>query len=534
GIDKDRIILMGSVAGGGDPAGVTAALDDRIACVVPFNFGGWQPESAVTANPDREFAWFGDGYWESTRGLRNGARDGFAHWVIVGSVAPRRVVYGHEFAWDPAADPAWPRLQKVFGFYDAKDRLGFAHGSGSVKGQPPESTHCTHIGAVHRKMVYPYLKAWFDMPVPQEYSQRRPAGELACRANPAEGNPGSLQKTLAQFSEGRARTRLNHLSSVRPEERGPLLRKLWAAGLGEVEPRADPPALVGPAESVPGARLERFALETEPGITVPLLLLTPDRAKGKVPVAVLVSQAGRAAFLKERTGVIRAFLDGGAAVCLPDLRGTGESRVGAGADRASSRTSLSQTEQILGRTVLGNQFRDLRTVLGWLRTRPGLDRTCQYVWGDSFSEPYYGGGPDPVPLDLDQPRHAEPGAATLALLATLFEPSVVAAVGDRGLRVTDAFFGPSVLVPHDAIVPGCVHARRSELSAHDAAGGRGPVPTGRWDRRPQLHGAAPEEPPGPGRVGTQTAPAPRTAVTATKQWLADNRPSANVAERFGF
>jgi len=40
GIDKSRIILLGSVAGGGDPAGVTAALDPRIAAVVPFNFGG--------------------------------------------------------------------------------------------------------------------------------------------------------------------------------------------------------------------------------------------------------------------------------------------------------------------------------------------------------------------------------------------------------------------------------------------------------------------------------------------------------------
>jgi hypothetical protein len=87
--DKDRIILLGAVAGGGDPAGVTAALDKRIACVVPFNFGGWQPESRVLENPDRDFEWFGEGYWESTRGLKNGARDGFAHFVIVGSVAPR-------------------------------------------------------------------------------------------------------------------------------------------------------------------------------------------------------------------------------------------------------------------------------------------------------------------------------------------------------------------------------------------------------------------------------------------------------------
>ena len=134
GIDKDRIILLGAVAGGGDPAAVTAALDPRITAVVPFNFGGPQPDYAVPDDADRDFNWFGVGYWESTRSLRLGARDGFAQWVIVGSVAPRRLIYAHEFAWDRGRDPAWPRLQKIFGFYDAPDRLAVAEGRGTPEG----------------------------------------------------------------------------------------------------------------------------------------------------------------------------------------------------------------------------------------------------------------------------------------------------------------------------------------------------------------------------------------------------------------
>ena len=51
GIDKDRVILLGAVAGGGDPAAVTAALDPRITAVVPFNFGGPQPDYAVPDDP---------------------------------------------------------------------------------------------------------------------------------------------------------------------------------------------------------------------------------------------------------------------------------------------------------------------------------------------------------------------------------------------------------------------------------------------------------------------------------------------------
>jgi dienelactone hydrolase len=474
GIDPGRIILLGAVAGGGDPAGVTAALDPRVACVVPFNFGGWQPESSVTADPDREFAWFGEGYWESTRGLRNGARDGFAHWVVVGSIAPRRLVHAHEFAWSPATDPAWPRLQKVFGFYDAKDRVGFAHGAGGVKGQPPESTHCTHVGAAHRKMVYPYLKAWFDMPVPEEYSRRRPADELACWADPADAahlKPRSLADALTDVGREQTEAMTRRLAAVRPEERPTLLRKEWATRLGVVDPVADPKVFAGRTEPVPHGRLERFALETDPGVTVPLLLIAPAR-QGPHPVVVMVSQAGRAAFLKGRTGEISGLLQGGFAVCLADVRGTGESRAGASGERSGSRTSLSQTEQILGRTVLGNQLRDLRTVLSWLRTRGNLDRGRMHVWSDSFAEPYRADvPPPPTPLDLDQPRLAEPGAATLALLAGLFEESLGRVTVRGGLTSYQSLFALPLLVPHDAVVPGAVAAGDLTMLATIVGGG---------------------------------------------------------------
>ena len=51
-VNPDQIILLGAVAGGGEPAAVTAALDSRVAAVAPFNFGLAEPE------------W---GEWESTR-----------------------------------------------------------------------------------------------------------------------------------------------------------------------------------------------------------------------------------------------------------------------------------------------------------------------------------------------------------------------------------------------------------------------------------------------------------------------------------
>ena len=42
------------------------------------------------------------------------------------AVAPRRLIYAHEFAWDRERDPVWQRLQTVFGWYDAADNLAVA------------------------------------------------------------------------------------------------------------------------------------------------------------------------------------------------------------------------------------------------------------------------------------------------------------------------------------------------------------------------------------------------------------------------
>jgi cephalosporin-C deacetylase-like acetyl esterase len=456
-IDKDRIILLGAVAGGGDPAGVTAALDPRVACVVPFNFGGWQPESRVLENPDRDFAWFGDGYWESTRGLRNGARDGFAHFVIVGSVAPRKVIYAHEFAWDPKTDPAWPRLQKVFDLYGAKDALRVAHGAGKVTGAGgPENTHCTHVGAVHRTMIYPALKEWFGMPVPEEYSKRLPADDLVCwtAGATAELKPRKLHEVLREVVRDRGQRVKDRLDGLSPEERTAALRKDWAALLGGAEPAADPGVAEGKAEEVPGGTLTRVVMEPEPGVVVPLLLLTPKDAKGKVPVVVMVAQGGKAGFLKERAEAVAVFLKAGVAVCLADVRGTGETRPGDSAERGSSRTSVSQANQILGRPVLGAQLRDLRAVLRWLQARGGVDGKRLAVWGDSFAKVNDRGERFAVPLDAESPGVAEPGAAVLAALAALYEDGV-AQVCTRGgvFTGTDLWRSPYLYVPHDAAVP---------------------------------------------------------------------------------
>jgi hypothetical protein len=373
------------------------------------------------------------------------------------------VIYAHEFAWDAKTDPAWPRLQKVYSFYGAADSLRVVHGSGSVRGAAgPENTHCTHIGALHRKGIYPALRDWFGMPVPAEYSNRRPAEDLTCWTDEArkELRPKKLHEVLGEIAKAKVDAALA-AAPGEDEARPKWAKAAWGKLLGDIDPPADPKLIEGMAEEVPGGKLIRYALEVEPGVVVPFLLISPRGNDGKPPVVIMVAQAGKAEFLKDRGGVIEKFLKAGVAVCLPDVRGTGETRPGDGSPgRTSSRTSVSQTNLILGQPLLGSQLRDLRTVIRWLQTRPDIDGKKLAVWGDSFAPTNPPARNPVVPLDApDIPPIAEPLGASLAVLAALYEDGVRVAYARGGLQSYRSLLESAhVYVPHDAVVPGAVPA----------------------------------------------------------------------------
>src|SRR5262249_36387983 len=92
-VDPARIILLGAVAGGGDPAAVAAALDPRIAAVAPFNFGEATPRQGGGRRPwPPELSDPGWGSWETTRNLRGSIARQFLPWFIDATVAPRGLV----------------------------------------------------------------------------------------------------------------------------------------------------------------------------------------------------------------------------------------------------------------------------------------------------------------------------------------------------------------------------------------------------------------------------------------------------------
>jgi cephalosporin-C deacetylase-like acetyl esterase len=464
GIDRDRIILLGAVAGGGDPSAVAAALDRRITAVAPFNFGGPQPETVfpLPADAEKTFNYAGGGSWESTRNLRLSARDGFLPWVIVGSVAPRGLIYSHEFAWDRERDPVWARLEKIFDFYKARDHLAFAHGRGTLSGKPPESTHCNNIGAEHRKPIYPVLKRWFGIPEPEkEFQDRRPVEELLCLTTASGLKARPLYELAGELGMERAHAARLRWAGSPPASLAQRLRRDWNRLLGGVLPTGTPRGSTRGADRIGDVTVEKISLQIEPDIVVPLLLLLPPSKGGvKLPLVVGVSQHGKQQFLEQRSEALALLLEGGTAVCLPDLRGTGETRPGDARGRSSSATSISATELMLGQTLVGSRLRDLRSVLLYLRSRGELDGKRVALWGDSFAPVNPEGRNLAVPLDADKlPDQAEPLGGLMALFGALYDEQIRAICVRGGIvGYQSALSGQFLYLPHDAIIPGALTA----------------------------------------------------------------------------
>lgn len=283
-----------------------------------------------------------------------------------------------------------------------------------------------------------------------------------------ELRPKQLAELLDEIARERIEGARRERAELPPDQRRRRLQTDWGRLLGDVQAPADLRARrIGDLSSIQDqeltVRAERLLLTVERDIVVPVLLLVPrdsSRNKtGKPSVVVAISQAGKSSLLKNRSAEIAALLKSGRAVCLPDVRGTGETSPGRGRGRRSAGTSLSSSELMLGGTILGAQLRDLRAVLAWLRSRDDLDARQPGLWGDSLVPPNPPDTDFRVPRDDDQalPAGPEPLGGLLALLAALYVDDVRAVYVHGGLAGFQSVVTRHLtLVPHDSVVPGAL------------------------------------------------------------------------------
>lgn len=210
-------------------------------------------------------------------------------------------------------------------------------------------------------------------------------------------------------------------------------------------------------QNIVGAtRAEAVLLTGSSGDRIPVLLLTPEKLRDRQSIVVAICSQGKDRLLKERGDDIARLLEGGAAVCLVDPVGIGESKLGDSHGRRSSATSMSSTALMLGTPLLGQQLRDVRLALSWLREQPDLKDRRFAVWGESLTPP----NPDTAlfrqPRDDDGslPASSEPQAPLLALLTGLFEDDLSAIYTAGGLTSWRSLLSDYlVLTAHDGLVP---------------------------------------------------------------------------------
>jgi dienelactone hydrolase len=485
--DPARIVVLGSVAGGGDPSGVTAALDKRVQCLVPFNFGGPQPETKYPLPDDAEtsFNFFGGGgSWESTRNLSDSAPGGFFPWVIVSSIAPRHLIHAHEFAWDGQRDPVFKRYEKIWSWYGSRDKLDVAYGRGAVTGKAPDSTHCNNIGPEHRAMIHPLLKKWFGIDVPAgEYKKRIPAAELICWTPElkAKLKPKMMYELAAEMWEKQRPLGIEWpvKNFAASKELAPT-RRLYAENV---------PAKVAVdrQDNVGGVKVRRVVLRgSDMGLEIPLILLEPEKAsKGRIVVAV--TQNGRQALLKERRAEIAGLLKNGIAVCLPDILGTGEVGQRDSRTRTSGSTSVSSSVRMLGNSMAAMQADSLHQVIGFLSQDAKAKKTpFQYcIWSESLAKVNGPKVTTAIPYDVDpvpaQAEHLSATAYALTHLSPNIDGEYCRGVLSRGglVRLASALQGPFFYAPHDVLdLPVFPHTEADDLAVFAFRQAKGKIKSG--------------------------------------------------------
>jgi hypothetical protein len=269
-----------------------------------------------------------------------------------------------------------------------------------------------------------------------------------------------VHELLRATAETKLKAARATMAGLAPNARGDWLRKNLQPKLGDIEPNRQPQATVQWKKQWLKGEAEGITLDVEQGIIVPLIMLRPaNPASVSLPVAVIVSEGGKERILAQRDGEIQTLLKNGVAVCLPDVRGTGETAPDTRHGPSSATVSVSSTELMLGNTLLGARMKDLRTLVAYVASRQDLNGEQIAVWGDS-SMPE-----NPARLLVDElpawpigphiQNQAEPLGGLLAILTALYDNKVRAIAVRGGLSSYLSMLDDSfTYIPGDVIVPG--------------------------------------------------------------------------------
>jgi len=365
-VDPKRMGVAGN-SGGGTQTAYLQVVEPRLAVAAPSCYiTSW------------EKLWAGPGPQDAEQNFASFLKDGldFGDFLIAFAPRPLKVLTAiRDFFPIDGARATFAEARQIYEVLGASDRVAFFEYDDQHGWSKPR-----------REATYQWLQQWLnhasdegtelDFAIePDANLYCTPTGQLATSLKGETVQ--SLNQVLAeQIYPARTAARTKdpaRLRAIIAARIGESDRLLTRAAQNRLPSRDRQGAVLNSGgEERPGYRLDNLTLETEPGISLPALVLTPGTGAARTPAVLYVNPAGRMAEAAPG-GDLEALVKDGYLVLAPDLRGWGESGPPKKPDGYSSSYQTSMRAILVGRTMLGMRVGDLLRTFDYLAARSDVD-----------------------------------------------------------------------------------------------------------------------------------------------------------------
>ncbi|MCG6928881.1 MAG: alpha/beta hydrolase family protein [Acidobacteria bacterium] len=361
-VDPERLAVAGN-SGGGTQAAYLAVVEPRLAVAVSSCYmTSWKQ------------LWFEPGPQDAEQDLPGFLAHGldFADYATVFAPRPFTILSAvRDFFPIAGARAAYDETRHIYETLGAPDRAGFFEYDDTHGWSQPR-----------REATYRWLERWLHDRVDEGLEPAletelesdlyaTPTGQVSTSYEDTETVQTLNRAVAEEMFPGRAAASLDDPEALRALVRARLL-------MGDAP--GHPTVTSHGTVDREGYRIEKLALGTAPGITVPAHVFVPDGGPARKPAVLSVDGAGKASAAGEG-GDLEALARSGHVVLAPDVRGTGESGPTSASGGYRPVWQMLQRALLVNRTVVGMQVEDLLAALDYLEGRDDVDSEHVAVLG---------------------------------------------------------------------------------------------------------------------------------------------------------
>lgn len=360
-VDSKRIAVIGN-SGGGTQSAYLAALDSRLAAAAPSCYiTSWKK------------LWFAPGPQDAEQNFAGFIRDGLDFSDFLVSFAPRPIKLMtaiRDFFPIEGARATFAEAVREFNLIGAEDRIGFFEYDDTHGWSKPR-----------REATAAWLERWLhnrQVDGAEPDFETIPPADLNCTKT-GQISTSLGGETIRSMNRAIAERVFAHRKALNasPAE----LRRLVISRLDLPQLRGAPAAAPAGTITRRGYRIDKLALTTEPGVTVPALLFVPEKLQGRAPAALLLEPRGKDVAAGEG-GPAEKLVREGQIVLVPDLRGWGESAAPKGKEGYTGDWQTAMRALLVGKNLPGMQTYDVLRAFDYLAGRRDIDASRISVSGD--------------------------------------------------------------------------------------------------------------------------------------------------------